>query len=103
MSAFICTPEHIAAIATARMGKNLSLYIPGEGWKEFTPAAVAVELMKENIRSVTNRYPDDEDGERPGPQMFDADLIEEARVLSWNTKYSKPLDPVHVLKLCHSL
>lgn len=45
MSAFICSPEHIAAIATASPDKVLSVYIPEEGWRKFTPAEAAYDEL----------------------------------------------------------
>lgn len=57
--------------------------------------------MRENIRSVTHRYPDDEDGERPGPAMLDAELIEAARTAA--VTYKNTLTHAEIFKLCSCL
>ena len=84
MSAYICNPEHIGALAayTRRdyaIGCAIYEYKVGDGETD-TVRNVAAKLAAENIRSVATRYPNDGDGNRPGPiGMLDADIISEAQ------------------------
>ena len=57
-------------------------------------AGVGQMLWSENIASVMHRYPDDSRGELPGP-------IGEDFVYSEHLRYTRPIDPVQVLKACH--
>lgn len=64
---------------------------------------VAKGLAYENIRSVCHRYPDSTDGDRPGPNLKDADIEEAAALYAahfvTNAPYVKGLQPVTILKL----
>ena len=102
MSAFICMPEHFGILAAHAARNGCVLH----AWKEsastsIQSARIARELARENIRSVTHRYPDDKDGERPGPALKDAD-IEEAAAIYAVYFMAKPqgLAPVQIIKLC---
>ena len=78
MSAFVMNPEEIgliAAYATVNKVKR-----PNDPEPEVLAAALAEGLAKENIKSVAYRYPDDADGERPGPCLFDAQIIKASQL-----------------------
>lgn len=76
MSAFLCNPEHIGALAVY-LNHHLS---------DFTPGDLAEELAKANIKSVACRYPSDKDGHRPGPSgIKDAELVSES--MAWARHY----------------
>jgi len=72
MSAYICNPEHTAALAAFAVHSvdqyNHAIYewrVESNPLK--TARKVAEELMRENIRSVAAHYPSDTSGQRPGP------------------------------------
>lgn len=69
MSAFVCMPEHLGALAAAMVHYEL----------ETDAAEVAETLARENIRSVAFRYPSDKDGGRPGPCLYDSQIVQAAR------------------------
>lgn len=107
MSAYICNPEHFGVLAAYAVQKSCIIY-NWEAGSTTTPAGkianaqnVARLLARENIRSVTHRYPDSEDGHRAGPCLKDAD-IEEAAAIYAAHFIAKPqrLTPVQVLSLC---
>ena len=83
MSAYLCNPEHIAALAAFATGNGGSTCSVIYDWRiEGNPLAtaenVARELAMQNINSVAARYPNDKSGERPGPSgMMDDDYIAE--------------------------
>ena len=70
MSAYVCAPEHFAALAAfASAGRDSHVI---REYKDADPIVtarrVAVELARENIRSVNHRYPGAAvDGGLPGP------------------------------------
>jgi len=105
MSAFICTPEHHAALAafacTPRHGHRSHLREWEKASHEETCKEVARQLAWHNIRSVAHRYPDDKDGERPGPSgMTDAEMMDKAAEIAAHYLYSPPeLSPVDILKM----
>ena len=68
MSAYICTPEHIATLAAC--------FIRSTGNSQERAQEVAGQLMAANIASVSARYPKDTDGNRPGPGGYsDLELV----------------------------
>ena len=71
MSAYICNPEQFALLA---------VYAHLQGISEEDPQDLAEEMVKENIASVAYRYPFDVSGNRPGPQMHDADIVTAAKL-----------------------
>jgi len=76
MSAYVCSPEHIAALAAfASRPSSSHVIMP---WKRErardTVRNVARKLAEANIRSVAERYPNDKDGNRPGPCMTDEEI-----------------------------
>lgn len=79
MSAHICQPEHIGLLAAWATLNNCSLRELQRGDRISTAQNIAQDLARENIKSVAHRYPDDKDGERPGPcGLTDAKIIEGA-------------------------
>lgn len=108
MSAYLCNPEHIAALAAfaarGRRGGGDEAVI--HEWDtragNFANAAsVAAGLAEANIRSVAYRYPNDKDGERPGPSMKDADYTAFcAKVAQRYAGRPPALRPVDILSLC---
>lgn len=113
MSAFICQPEHFGILAALtifpdQQGHTAALpewVVPGD--PILTAQRVARELAAENIRSVAARYPDDKDGDRPGPAgLTDAQILEAAAL--WAGHYVANGDAAEVgqatrLKLCDCL
>ena len=97
MSAYICNPEHFGLLAAYYATKE------NKG-SEFAERAAHI-LALENIRSVATRYPDDKDGQRPGPCMYDDEICLAARV--WAKCYFNRLpaftSPVAILGMCSCL
>ena len=111
MSAYLCNTQHIAALA-AFASTTFSKY-PGGGhisalhdWRGSsnieTAQRVAVELAKQNIRSLAARYPNDLSGDRPGPAGMTDDVYE-----TECTKYAyeymrRPtgLKPLDIISMC---
>lgn len=112
MSAYICNPEHIGILAAYAAVNDCAIY----GWRMsdniLTAQNVAKGLALENIRSVAHRYPNDKDGQRPGPCLKDADIIEACQIYAAHfakrlggvvVMAEDVLEPVQVLKLVRSL
>ncbi len=104
MSAYVCNPEHIGVLAAfATTTKS-----PIRAWVKDgliqTAKSVAKGLARENIRSVAHRYPNDKDGNRPGPCLLDAEIVEAAAIYAAHfVVYPQGLSPVQVLKLVSGL
>lgn len=101
MSAFICSPEHIATLVVYYRQAGY----PGE---RFDLEYAADTLMRANIASVAYRYPGDGEGARPGPVGYATDgaLIEETKRLAMDTEFHrevKKYKPVEIIKLAQSL
>lgn len=93
MSAFICQPEHFGILAALSVTPDPVGRIAAlpkwvhPGGIVLTAQRVARELAAENIRSVAARYPNDKDGDRPGPVgLTDAQILEAAAV--WAGHYT---------------
>ena len=112
MSAFICQPEHFGILAALTVlpdhkGRTAlpEWVVPGD--PVLTAQRVARELAAQNIRSVAARYPNDKDGDRPGPTgLTDAQILEAAAL--WAGHYAANGDAAEVnqatrLKLCDCL
>ena len=104
MSAYICNPEHFAALAAFACPPGNNRHYIRE-WeqptREDTCAYVARQLAWHNIRSAAHRYPSDRDGEHPGPCMRDAEIMDEAEQIARHYHYSPPeLSPVDILSMC---
>lgn len=99
MSAFICSPEHIATLAANYHGK-------GDAPDEV--AATAELLMRANIKSVQYRYSDTAETDLPGPTDttgVDA-LVKAVRKLTKSAVFAalaRGTAPVEILKLAQSL
>lgn len=92
MSAFICNPEHIGLLAAYIANETLDA-------KRF-----ARDLVKANIESVAHRYPDDKDGDRPGPALFDNEISEASQLWAEHYFQFKPtVTPVEILSLAACL
>lgn len=111
MSAYICNPSAFGILAAYATLNHCAVH---EWQHSRNPAAeietaqrVAKGLARENIRSVAHRYPDDPDGNRPGPCLLDAEIEEAAAIYAahfWaNSHHVRKLTPVQVLKLCQSV
>lgn len=86
MSAFICQPEHIGLIAAWSVQNRCALRELEKGEPITTALNIARDLAQENINSVAHRYPNDKDGERPGPSgLTDAKIIEASQL--WAAHY----------------
>jgi len=57
MSAFLCTPTHMAAVVSWA-SKNGSIACSWAGFGAATPQGIATMLHQENIKSLRTRYPD---------------------------------------------
>lgn len=65
---------------------------------------VARGLARENLRSVATRYQNDLDGQRPGPGLLDAEIIEAAALYAAHfLQHPQRLKPVQVIRLCEGL
>lgn len=98
MSAFVCTPRHIAMLVA---------YYRGAGYVEYCDTARAAgTLMSENIRSVRERYPDCKDGDYPGAGGTQQELVDETKQLAGSVAFraeAAAKSPVEILKLARSL
>ena len=112
MSAYICNPEHIGILAAYAAVNDCAIYEWRMSNNILTAQSVAKGLALENIRSVAHRYPDDKDGQRPGPGLKDADIIEACQIYAGHfakrlggviVMAEDVLEPVQVLKLVSSL
>ena len=81
MSAYICNPEHFAALAVYAVKKQavLGVYQLLESNQTELAVLIAAELAVENIRSVAARYPQDKSGSRPGPCLTDEEIVSESQ------------------------
>ncbi len=111
MSACICNPEHIGILAAYAVQQDCAVY-EWQHTREKNLAAridtaqrVAKGLARENIRSVTHRYPDCKDGDLPGPGLCNADIEEAAAIYAAHfiTHGIHPSFPVQIIKLVQSL
>jgi len=112
MSAYIVNPEHIGVLAAYAAVNDCAIYEWRMSDNILTAQNVAKGLALENIRSVAHRYPDDEDGHRPGPCLKDADIVEACQIYAGHfakrlggviVMAEDVLEPVQVLKLVRSL
>ncbi len=105
MSAYLCNPEHFAALAefaTRNGTHNATITAWRIGDRYDNAPHVAAELARQNIRSVAHRYPNDRDGERPGPAgITDQELIDEAaRIASAMCVRPPELRTIDLLAMC---
>ena len=112
MSAYIVNPEHIGILAAYAAVNDCAIYEWRMRDSILTAQNVAKGLALENIRSVAHRYPDDKDGQRPGPNLKDADIVEACQIYAGHfakrmggvvVRAEDVLEPVQVLKLVRSL
>ena len=112
MSAYICAPSHIGILAAYAAVNDCAIYEWRMSNNILTAQNVAKGLALENIRSVAHRYPDDKDGQRPGPNLKDADIVEACQIYAGHfakrmggviVMAEDVLEPVQVLKLVRSL
>lgn len=101
MSAYVCAPEHFAALAAfASAGRDSHVI---SEYKDVDPIVtarrVAVELARENIRSVNHRY---HSAALPGPGI-DRLLQETADLAEKYFFHTGKLGPVDILKMCQGL
>lgn len=110
MSAYICNPEVFGILASYATLNHCAI----PAWQHSRNPAAEVEtaqrvakgLARENIRSVAHLYPNDKDGNRPGPCLLAAEIEEAAALYAahfWtNSHHVSKLRPAQVLKLCQS-
>ena len=112
MSAYICNPEHIGILAAYAAVNDCAIYRWRMSDSILTAQNVAKGLALENIRSVAHRYPDDKDGQRPGPNLKDADIVEACQIYAGHfakrlggvvVMAEDVLEPIQVIKLVRSL
>jgi hypothetical protein len=95
MSAFLCSPQHIAAIVCfGPITDDYGHYSVGP-----LPEEVAELLARENVKSVDYRYPRDIDEQVN--EVFVKECIAAAKIL--NKKRPNVYTAVQVIKLCNSL
>lgn len=104
MSAYILDPAAFAAIAERATQYHARNCIIGPyrktGHRMDDALHIAAELARANIASVAARYPDDQDGERPGALGTDAEIVVEAvRIADAMLVRPPELSPVQMLKL----
>ena len=106
MSAYIVQPEQVGLLAAWAVHLRVGLLELEKGKPLLTAQAIAQELIAENIKSVAHRYPADTDGNRPGPCLLDAQIIDAAAL--WAGHYQQKglpeeVDPIAVAKLADNL
>ena len=97
MSAFIVQPEQAGLLAAWAVYHRAGLRELEKGERLLTARAIAQELIAENIKSVAHRYPTDTDGNRPGPCLRDAQIVEAAAL--WAGHYQQEGLPENVAPL----
>lgn len=101
MSAYICNPEHFAALAHFAVSRRCVIRDFEEHADTSTRSRVAAQLAWQNIASVAARYPNDMDGERPGPCMLDQEIATEAGRIAVAMALQPPqLSPLAILAMC---
>ena len=112
MSAYICSPSHIGVLAAYAAVNDCAIYEWRMSNNILTAQNVAKGLALENIRSVAHRYPNDEDGHRPGPCLKDADIVEACQIYAGHfakrlggviVMAEDVLEPIQIIKLVRSL
>ena len=112
MSAYIENPSHIGILAAYAAINDCAIYEWRMSTNILTAQNVAKGLALENIRSVAHRYPNDEDGQRPGPCLKDADIVEACQIYAGHfakrlggviVMAEDVLEPIQVIKLVRSL
>jgi hypothetical protein len=110
MSAYICNPEHFGILAWFAVKTNcvISEWVrsrqPGAATSIANAQSVAIGLARENIRSVAHRYPDAEEGHRPGPSLLDAEIEEAAALFAAHfIAHPTRVKPIEIIKLVRSL
>ena len=112
MSAYICAPSHIGILAAYAAVNNCAIYEWRKNDNILTAQNVAKGLALENIRSVAHRYPNAKDGQRPGPNLKDADIVEACQIYAGHfakrlggvvVMAEDVLEPIQVLKLVRCL
>jgi hypothetical protein len=104
MSAYICNPETFGLLAAYAVGPgcdNSAIYDWRVGSMLDDARRVAEGLARENIRSVATRYPNDNDGQRPGPGLYDEEIVTLAKLWAEAYFFRMPrIKPVGILVLC---
>ena len=112
MSAYICNPEHIGILAAYAAVNDCAIWEWCLSSNIHTAQNVAKGLALENIRSVAHRYPNVKDGQRPGPGLKDADIVEACQIYAGHfakrlggviVMAEDVLEPIQVIKLVRSL
>lgn len=114
MSAFVCDPEHIKALAMFAAsqgryagGRNIPeywlKYFGGKDMTGHSPAECAsyyaTILLEENLRSVGYRYDDPEYKDLPGP----IPTPREIHVTDSDMLVRRQINPLQILKMCACL
>lgn len=105
MSAYVLNPEHFGILAAYAAQNDAAIYQCCMDGPIQTAQAVAEMLAWANIKSVMARYPRDLDGQRPGPCLLDAEIIEAAQIyaahftVEWAAFPRQRPTPVQILKL----
>lgn len=84
MSAFICSPNHVAILATfaaRRRRGDAFRYFHGGAWIEPTAAQLFEVLATENARSVAHRYSEEPHPVSPMPKAFKCPLDIDPRAI----------------------
>lgn len=120
MSAYLCDPRHIGGLASflcnTRSGNSglgfSESYVDGllgpANDNDYVPAfdracRVAVLFAQENLASICYRYPNDSEGDRPGPCGISTDLdyvLLCSQAARRHLTFAVELDPAQILKSC---
>lgn len=93
MSAFVVSREHITRLVNIALVAAID-----SGRTQPDPYDLGRMLWAENLKSVKARYPNDTDGNRPGPIDFhDCDV--DAYTFGLMSDFCSTFDPVEMLKL----
>lgn len=104
MSAYILNPEHLGILGAYAALHRVVISPWSHDQSVKAAQQVAIGLARENIRSVATRYPGDVDGQRPGPGLKDADIVEAAAIYAgYFLAHPQPITPTQILKLVDSL
>ena len=104
MSAYIVNPEHLGILGAYAALHRVVISPWSHDQSVQAAQRVAIGLARENIRSVTTRYPDDPDGQRPGPGLKDAEIQEAAAIYAGYFFTHPPhITPIQILRLIECL
>ncbi len=105
MSAYVSNPETFGLLAAYATLNKCGIYewTQDSGTSIETAQRIAKGLVRENIRSVAHRYPNDASGSRPGPSLLDEEIEEAAALYAAHfmddSYYVRSLQPIQIIVL----